>query len=113
MAVLVLAVLCLPSIAEPQARSRWRPEERTVIGEYGVVVALAAGQDYLYAFTASGIGVYDTRLRRWDLPRPTPPGVVIPPGSPALVDPLDRSVWIGTAMGVLHYDPRLEITETV
>jgi hypothetical protein len=93
--------------------SRWRPDERVVVGDYGVVLALAGGRELLYAFTEDGIGVYDARLRRWELPLPLPPGFLPPPGSPAIVDPMDRSAWLGTLSGLLHYDPRLDLVETV
>jgi ligand-binding sensor domain-containing protein len=112
-AALALGVLCLPPAAHTQVHSRWRPDERTVIGDHSTVLALAAGEDRLYVFTETGVGLYDVRLGRWDLPRPMPPGLFVPPGSPALVDPMDRSVWIGAAPGLVHYDPRLEMTEAV
>jgi hypothetical protein len=107
------AVLGAGNAAAQHPSSRWRPEERVVVGDYSVVLALAGGRDLLYVFTPDGIGVYDTRLDRWELPLPLPPGFAPPIGSPAIVDPMDRSVWLGTQSGLLHYDPRLELVESV
>ncbi len=111
--LLVAVALGAGDAAGQYPSSRWRPEERVVVGDYGVVLALAAGRDLLYVFTPDGVGLYDARLRRWELPLPLPSGFAPPVGSPALVDPMDRSAWLGTQSGLLHYDPRLELVETV
>ena len=93
--------------------SRWRPDEMVVIGDFSVVLAVGAGSDLVYAVTATGIGLYDTRFRRWAIPARIPAALLPSMGAPALVDPVDRSLWVGGRSGLLHYDPRLELTETV
>ena len=94
-------------------QSRWRPDEMVVVGDFSVVLAVGAGSDLVYTVTTTGIGLYDTRFRRWEIPARIPAALLPPMGAPALVDPVDRSLWIGGQAGLLHYDPRLELTETV
>lgn len=93
--------------------SRWRPDEMVVIGDFSVVLAVGAGSDVVYTVTTTGIGLYDTRFERWELPVRIPATMLPPMGAPALVDPVDRSLWVGGQAGLLHYDPRLELTETI
>jgi len=93
--------------------SRWRVEERVVVGDFSEVLTVGAGSDVVFAVTPGGIGQYDTRFRRWGLPAQVPATLLPPLGAPALVDPVDRSLWFGGLSGVLHYDPRLESMEVV
>ncbi|MDH3291862.1 MAG: hypothetical protein OEO20_06345 [Gemmatimonadota bacterium] len=91
----------------------WRPEERVVLADFSYVDALAAGSDLVYAVTRGGIGVYDTRFRRWEPPVPLPSGYPSGSARTAIVDPTDRSLWIGTALGVTRYDPHLQSFDDV
>jgi len=93
--------------------SRWRAEDRVVIADFGLVLTVGAGSDVAFTVTPGGIGEYDTRFRRWGLPAQVPATLLPPIGAPALVDPVDRSLWVGGLSGLLHYDPRLESMEVV
>lgn len=111
-----LALLALWGATAADAQlvpSRWRPDEMVVIGDFSVVLAVGAGNDVVYTVTTTGIGRYDPRFDRWELPVRIPATLLPPMGAPALVDPVDRSLWVGGHAGLLHYDPRLELTETV
>jgi ligand-binding sensor domain-containing protein len=111
-----LALLALWGATAADAQvvpSRWRPDEMVVIGDCSVVLAVGAGSDLVYAVTTTGIGLFDARFDRWELPVRISAALLPPMGAPALVDPVDRSLWVGGQSGLLHYDPRLEVTETV
>jgi ligand-binding sensor domain-containing protein len=91
----------------------WRPEERVVLTDFGVVDAVAADETVVYVVTRGGIGVYDPRFRRW-----LPPITRIDGFNPqltraALVDPTDRSLWLGTERGLSNYSPQLQRFEAV
>jgi len=99
--------------APGQTGSRlWRPEERVLIGDMGVVEAVAADENVLYVVTRTGIGVYDLRFDRWQPPVTVLDGYVPSPALAALVDPTDQSLWLGTVNGVVNYSPRMRWYQT-
>ncbi len=108
--LLVLAAWGTPLSAQSHL---WRPEERVLLTDYSYVDAIGAGTDIVYVITRGGIGVYDLRFRRWDPPVALPPSVPAGTARSAIVDPVDRSLWIGTALGVSHYDPHLRTFDDV
>jgi ligand-binding sensor domain-containing protein len=115
--LLVPLAVCWAAPAAGQVRApvgsrAWLPEERVLITDMSVVAALAANENVLYVVTSSGIGVYDIRFRRW-----LPPVTVLDGYAPtrpfaALVDPTDESLWLGTALGVVNYSPRMRWYQT-
>ncbi|MGD2135271.1 MAG: hypothetical protein PVF27_03880 [Gemmatimonadales bacterium] len=97
-----------PALAAQAGTTLWRPEERVVISDMSRVDALAASEDLLYAATSGGLGVYDLRFRRWELPVTRLDGYPPERVTVALADPADRSVWLGTERAVVHYVPELQ-----
>ena len=104
--VIVLAVV--PSL---HAQSRWRPEDRTVIGEMLHIFAVASSFERLYVVSAEQVLIRDPGRSGWQGPFDGPGRARAQDARGAMVDPLDRSLWIVTAAGWLHYDPTLDLWE--
>lgn len=88
-----------------QAQRSWRLEDRAVVGSMLRIFAVASSFERLYV-------VGDQQVIYRDIGRPTWQGPFRSAGPGALeqargsvVDPLDRSLWIVTGTGWLHYDP--------
>ncbi len=110
----VCAALALAAAAPLAAQvSRWRPEERVIVEDFSWVQAIAASDEVVYAATRGGLGVYDRRFRRWEPPVTRLDGYPPERVLSALVDPSDRSVWLGTEQGVVHYQPTLRLFERI
>ena len=110
----LLATLAVSVPLAAQSGSRlWRPDERAVISDFGYVEAIGLSRDVLYVVTRGGIGVYDRRFWRWEPPVTPVSGLPTETVLAALVDPVDRSLWMGTVSGLLRYDPALESFETL
>jgi ligand-binding sensor domain-containing protein len=108
-AALLAALFTTPTAAQTRI---WRPDERVVLRDYGVVFQVAATNDAVYAATSGGLIVYDARFDRW-LPPVTeldgyPGGEVV---TAMLGDPSDESLWIGAVDEVVHYLPRMQLVE--
>lgn len=112
LAVVAAWVCAQPLQAQVGARL-WRPEERVVISDFGVVQALAVSEDLLYAATDGGLVIYDRRFGRWEPPVTGLDGYPLERVRVALVDPVDRSVWLGTDQRLVHYVPTLKRFETI
>ncbi len=108
--LLALAACGVPLSAQAHL---WRPDERVVLTDHSYVDAIGAGSDVVYVVTRGGIGVYDIRFRRWEPPVALPPGLPVGAARSAIVDPVDRSLWIGTTFGVTRYDPHLRSFDDV
>jgi ligand-binding sensor domain-containing protein len=103
-----LLLVALAAVAEPaaaQGSRLWRPEERIVVSDFTVVDAVAASDAYVFVATANGLGLYDRRFRRWEPPRSIADGYPAEPVVAALADPADESLWLATALGLVHYRP--------
>ncbi len=110
-AALVAGFLGTQSLAAQAGSRLWRPDERVVISDFSRVEAVGVGRDVVYAVTTEGIGMYDRRFRRWEPPVTGVEGFGGEQVFTALVDPLDRSLWMGTMSGLVRYDPVLRLFE--
>jgi len=107
------SLVAAPALGAQSGTSLWRPDERVVITDFSRVNALAAGEDALFVATDGGLGTYDLRFHRWEMPVTRIDGYPYEQVIAALADPVDRSVWLGTAQAVVHYQPDLEQFERV
>jgi hypothetical protein len=112
-AALCLAALLGPAPLAAQGSRHWRPEERVIIEDFSWVQAIAASDEIVYAATRGGLGVYDRRFRRWEPPVTRLDGYPAERVLAALVDPSDRSLWLGTEQGLVHYQPTLRLFERI
>jgi ligand-binding sensor domain-containing protein len=104
---LILVFLGVSPLVAQGGSRLWRPDERVLISDFSHVNAVAVSRELLYVVTPSGIGMYDRRFFRWEPPVTSLDGYVAEPTATALVDPVDRSLWMGTTSGILRYDPAL------
>jgi len=93
------------------AQSRWRPEDRTIIREMLQIYAVASSFERLYVVSAEQVLIRDPGRNEWQGPYDGPGRTRAQDERGALVDPLDRSLWIVTTAGWLHYDPTLDLWE--
>jgi ligand-binding sensor domain-containing protein len=106
----VLATVCLVTPARGQSFTRdWRPEDRTVIGDFTRITAIAASSDRVYIVSPSAVAIWNPQFRRWE-------GSFDPPNSSALTrvftglaDPLDNSLWLARSDGWVHYQPDIQL----
>ncbi|MDH3456960.1 MAG: hypothetical protein OER90_08970 [Gemmatimonadota bacterium] len=110
-AALVAGLVGAQSLAAQAGSRLWRPDERVVISDFSHVEAIGVGRDVVYVVTTEGIGMYDRLFRRWEPPITGLEGFQGEAVFTALVDPLDRSLWMGTMSGLVHYDPVLRLFE--
>jgi ligand-binding sensor domain-containing protein len=81
----------------------WREDERIIITDQSVVVAVAVTESRVYAATTTGLGVYDRRFGQWAPPVTMADGYPREPVTVALADPADDAVWLGTPTSVIRY----------
>jgi len=100
----VLLLLGLAGTAPLAAQARfWREDERVVITDQQMVFAVAATESYVYAATATGLGIYDRRFQQWAPPVTVADGYPREPIAAALADPAEDAVWLATVSGVVRY----------
>src|SRR4026208_1617255 len=106
----VLAGVSLVSSVEAQSFTRdWRPEDRTVIGDFSRITAIAASSDRVYIASPAAVLIWNPQFRRWE-------GSFDPPTAPrpsrvvaALPAPLDNSRWLARPDGGVHYQPDIQL----
>ncbi len=110
--VTVVGALAHPVQAQRGSR-QWQPHERVVVADFGTANAVAATDVVLYVVSPGGIGVYNRRFRQWEPPVTRLDGFPTIRARAALVDPIDQSLWIAADEGLVHYEPRLRMFETI
>lgn len=99
---------CAGNAVEPGARipvAAVRPEDRVLLGDFLRVNAVASTLDRVYVAYPSALGIWRPLERRWEVPRSPPDPREMARVRAAIVDPLDRSVWLATSDGWLRYAP--------
>jgi ligand-binding sensor domain-containing protein len=79
----------------------WTPEERILVGDGGLVRAVAAGPFDVYGAADFGIVVYDAARNRWKTPLPLPIEMIATRPSALAFDPVGGTLWLGTESGDL------------
>ena len=107
--VLALSVLAaLPVHAQSPSRD-WRPEDRTVIGDFSHITAVAAALDRVYAASPSQVLIWNPQFQQWQGPYDPPDPQLLLRVTGALVDPLDNSLWLAGADRWIHFQPELQL----
>jgi hypothetical protein len=105
-----LALVALPLALRAQAPSRdWRPEDRTVIGDFTRITAIAAAIDRVYVSSTDAVLIWNPQFHQWQGPYDPPDPAMLARVFGALVDPLDNSVWLGRPEGWIHFQPELNL----
>ena len=89
----------------PTPVNGFRPEDRVVIGDFSRVNALAAAIDRIYVVYPTALAIWKPLERRWEVPRAPRHPDVLRRVTRAVVDPLDRTLWLAAGTAWIHYDP--------
>ena len=107
--VLVLSIFAaLPVHAQSPSRD-WRPEDRTVIGDFSHITAVAAALDRVYVASPSQVLIWNPQFQQWQGPYDPPDPQLLLRVTGALVDPLDNSLWLAGADRWIHFQPELQL----
>jgi len=106
----VLVGLCLASPGEAQSFTRdWRPEDRTVIGDFSRITAIAASSDRVYIASPSAVLIWNPQFRRWEGSFDPPSPSLLTRVFTGLADPLDNSLWLARPDGWVHYQADIQL----
>ena len=106
----VFAGLCLASVAAAQSATRdWRPEDRTVIGDYSRVSAVATSMDRVYITSPTGVLIWNPQFERWEGTFDPPERTLLARVFTGIADPLDNSLWLARPDGWVHYQPDIQL----
>lgn len=106
----LLATLCLASPAWAQSYTRdWRPEDRTVIGDFSRIAAIATSSDRVYIVSPSAVLIWNPQFRRWEGTFAPPNPALLSRVFTGLADPLDNSLWLARPDGWVHYQPDIQL----
>jgi hypothetical protein len=105
---LALAGLAPPARAQSPSRD-WRPEDRTVIGDFSRITSVAAAIDRVYASSPTAVVIWSPPFHQWQGPYDPPDPTILARVTGSLVDPLDNSLWLARSDGWIHFQPELQI----
>jgi hypothetical protein len=87
----------------------WRPEDRTLVGDFSRVNALAAASDRVFIVSPTGVLIWNPQFQRWEGAFDPPEGGWLALVFTGLADPLDNSLWLARPDGWVHYQPDLQL----
>src|SRR5918999_5052579 len=90
---LIIALLSSSALAQSASRD-WRPEDRTVIGDFSRVTAIATSSDRVYIVSPGGVLIWNPQFQRWEGSFDPPDRDLLTRVFSALADPLDNSLWL-------------------
>lgn len=107
---IVLVLLATACAAAAQSPSRdWRPEDRTVIGNFSRITSIASSMERVYVTSPTSLVIRHPQFQTWSGPFEPPRREALAGVFAALVDPLDQSLWLARSDGWVHYQPELQI----
>jgi ligand-binding sensor domain-containing protein len=107
-AVLISAAASVTAVAQSPSRD-WRPEDRTVIGDFSRITSIASSIDRVYVTSPTSIVVWQPHFQTWSGPFEPPSRATLAGVFAALIDPLDQSLWLAKSNGWVHYQPELQL----
>ena len=108
--LLALSLLIWPFRAAAQSYSRdWRPEDRTVIGDFSRISAIASSAERVYFVAPAGVLIWNPQFQRWEGSFDPPDRSLLAQVFAGLTDPLDNSLWLARAGGWVHYQPDIQL----
>src|SRR5829696_7086454 len=93
--LLAVVLLICPPRSHSQSFSRdWRPEDRTVIGDFSRINAIAASAERVYMVSSSGVLIWNPQFQRWEGSYDPPDRTLLTQVFAGMIDPLAiRSGW--------------------
>ena len=102
--------LAFASSAQAQSFTRdWRPEDRTVVGDFSRVTAIASSSDRVFIASPTGLLIWNPQFQRWEGSIDPPDRGLLARVFTALTDPLDNSLWLARPDGWVHYQPDIQL----
>jgi len=102
---IVLALVLLTASGLSAQTGGWRPDERVLITDFGIVTALARSPGTVFGASTGGLIILDESFQRVELPITAEDGY--PPVAPSAMvfDHRDRSLWLAAGGELLQFDP--------
>jgi len=105
-----VSLLAVASTAAAQSPSRdWRPEDRTVIGDFSYITSVASSMERVYVTSRTSLVIRHPQFQTWSGPFEPPRREALQGVFASLVDPLDQSLWLARADGWMHFQPELQL----
>jgi hypothetical protein len=104
----VLAGFAPPLVAQAFSRN-WRPDERTVIGDFSRINAIATSADRVFLVSASGVLIWNPQFEHWEGSFDPPDRALLARVFVGLTDPLDNSLWLARPDGWVHFQPDIQL----
>jgi hypothetical protein len=102
--------LILVSSAQAQSFTRdWRPEDRTVVGDFSRVSAIASSSERVFIASPTGLLIWSPQFNRWEGSVEPADRSLLSRVFTALTDPLDNSLWLARPEGWVHYQPDIQL----
>src|SRR5688500_4409031 len=108
LALSLAATLSSPTFAQSFTRD-WRPEDRTVLGDFSRVNAIATSSDRVFITSPAGVLIWNPQFQRWEGSFDPPSRGMLDGVFTGLADPLDNSLWLARADGWVHYQPDIQL----
>jgi ligand-binding sensor domain-containing protein len=106
----MLMVVGWSTAAIAQSLSRdWRPEDRTVIGDFSRISTIATSADRVFIISPAGVLIWNPQFQRWDGSFDPPDRALLARVFTGLADPLDNSLWLARPDGWVHYQPDIQL----
>lgn len=103
------SLLVVSSVAAQSASRDWHPSERTIIGDFSRINAIATSFERVYVASPTSLLVWQPQFRRWEGPYTPPDPGILNGVFTALVDPVDQSVWLARGNGWVRFQPELRV----
>jgi hypothetical protein len=112
MRCLLVVLMALGPVSGVTAQSLtrdWRPEDRTVVGDFSRVNAIATSSDRVFIVSPTGVLIWNPQFQRWEGSFDPPDRGLLASVFTGLADPLDNSLWLARPDGWVHYQPDLQL----
>lgn len=94
------------------AQSRdWTPEERSVLGDFTRVNAVATSRQRVYMVTPDALLAFDPLGKHWEGPYTPRDPAQLRDVFAAISDPIDESLWMVRRSGWVRFDPGIRLWE--
>ncbi|MFI5235191.1 MAG: hypothetical protein ACHQXA_05715 [Gemmatimonadales bacterium] len=104
---MILAIFCVAVPLRLSAQSQWRPEDRTIVGSFNRITAVATSFTVVYVASDAAVVTWDPLGHRWGLPVAADVPGGLADVTAGLIDPLDQTLWLAERAGWIHYEPML------